>query len=49
MFVIRFILLIKLYKVFTFVYSIFTFTFTVKWSFRMEAAFIFFALDDLFG
>jgi hypothetical protein len=37
-----------LYIIFTFGYSVFSFTFTVIWSFRMEAAFIFFALDDPF-
>jgi hypothetical protein len=38
-----------LYMVITFGYSVFSFTFTVIWSLRMEAAFIFFALDDPFG
>ena len=38
-----------LYKVFTFRYRIFCFTFTVLWSFRMEPPFIFFAFVDLFG
>ena len=35
--------------VFIFGYSIFSFTFTVIWSLRMEATFIFFGLDDAFG